>query len=54
VLAAGLAGLFLSGALAARFPTRSVWRSGLRQVGLGAIAAVATYLVGALIGIGVR
>lgn len=51
-LAAGAAGLFLAGALAARFTTRSWWLGGLRQVGFGAIAAVATYLVGALIGVG--
>jgi VIT1/CCC1 family predicted Fe2+/Mn2+ transporter len=53
-LAAGAAGLFLAGALASRFTTRSWWLSGLRQVGFGTIAAVATYLVGALIGAGVR
>ncbi|MGB7796997.1 MAG: VIT1/CCC1 transporter family protein [Pseudonocardiaceae bacterium] len=53
-LAAGVAGLFLAGALSSRFTTRPWWLSGLRQVGFGAIAAVATYLVGALIGIGVR
>jgi vacuolar iron transporter family protein len=53
-LAAGAGGLFLAGALAARFTTRSWWRSGLRQVGFGVIAAVATYLVGALIGVGAR
>lgn len=53
-LAAGAGGLFLAGALAARFTTRSWWRSGLRQVGFGVIAAAATYLVGALIGVGVR
>lgn len=51
-LAVGAAGLFLAGALAARFTTRSWWLSGVRQVGFGAIAAVATYLVGALIGVG--
>ncbi|MBV9164328.1 MAG: VIT1/CCC1 transporter family protein [Pseudonocardiales bacterium] len=53
-LAAGAGGLFLAGALAARFTARSWWRSGLRQVGFGMIAAVATYLVGALIGVGAR
>ncbi len=53
-LASGVAGLFLAGALSSRFTTRPWWLSGLRQVGFGAIAAVATYLVGALIGIGVR
>ncbi|HET9257452.1 MAG TPA: VIT1/CCC1 transporter family protein [Pseudonocardiaceae bacterium] len=52
-LAAGAAGLFLAGALAARFTTRPWWLGGLRQVMFGAIAATATYLVGALIGAGV-
>ncbi|MGH3783387.1 MAG: VIT1/CCC1 transporter family protein, partial [Pseudonocardiaceae bacterium] len=51
-LAAGAAGLFVAGALSSRFTTRSWWLGGLRQVGFGAIAAVATYLVGALIGAG--
>ena len=51
-LVAGAGGLFLAGALAARFTTRSWWHNGLRQVGFGMIAAVATYLVGALIGVG--
>ena len=50
-LGAGAAGLFVAGALASRFTTRSWWLGGLRQVGFGAIAAVATYLVGALIGV---
>jgi VIT1/CCC1 family predicted Fe2+/Mn2+ transporter len=50
-LAAGAAGLMLAGALASRFTTRPWWLGGLRQVGFGAIAAVATYLVGALIGV---
>lgn len=50
-LAAGAAGLALAGALASRFTTRPWWLGGLRQVGFGAIAAVATYLVGALIGV---
>lgn len=53
-LAAGAGGLFLAGAFAARFTTRSWWGSGLRQVGFGVIAAVATYLVGALIGVSGR
>ncbi|MGH3770388.1 MAG: VIT1/CCC1 transporter family protein, partial [Pseudonocardiaceae bacterium] len=51
-LAIGAGGLFLAGGLAARFTTRSWWRGGLRQVRFGVLAAVATYLVGALIGIG--
>ncbi len=50
-LAAGAVGLFLTGALASRFTVRSWWLGGLRQVGFGAIAAAATYLVGALIGV---
>jgi VIT1/CCC1 family predicted Fe2+/Mn2+ transporter len=53
-LAAGAVGLFVAGALASRFTTRSWWLGGLRQVGFGAIAAVATYLLGALIGAGAR
>ncbi|MGH3869110.1 MAG: VIT1/CCC1 transporter family protein [Pseudonocardiaceae bacterium] len=51
-LLTGAGGLFLAGVLAARFTARSWWRGGLRQVGFGVIAAVATYLVGALIGVG--
>ncbi|MDQ4091991.1 MAG: VIT1/CCC1 transporter family protein [Actinomycetota bacterium] len=50
-LGAGAVGLFVAGALASRFTIRSWWVGGLRQVGFGAIAAVATYLVGALIGV---
>jgi VIT1/CCC1 family predicted Fe2+/Mn2+ transporter len=53
-LAAGAGGLFVAGALSSRFTTRSWWLGGLRQVGFGAIATVATYLVGALIGAGAR
>jgi VIT1/CCC1 family predicted Fe2+/Mn2+ transporter len=53
-LAAGAAGLFVAGGLSSRFTTRSWWLGGLRQVGFGAIAAVATYLVGSLIGVGAR
>ncbi|MFN2477652.1 MAG: VIT1/CCC1 transporter family protein [Pseudonocardiaceae bacterium] len=53
-LAAGAGGLFVAGALSSRFTTRSWWLGGLCQVGFGAIAAVATYLVGALIGAGAR
>ena len=51
-IAAGAVGLFLAGALASRFTTRSWWLGGLIQIGFGAIAAGATYLVGALIGVG--
>ncbi|MGH3549464.1 MAG: VIT1/CCC1 transporter family protein [Pseudonocardiaceae bacterium] len=53
-LAAGAGGLLVAGAVSSRFTTRSWWLGGLRQVGFGAIAAVATYLVGALIGAGAR
>ena len=53
-LAAGAGGLFVAGALSSRFTTRPWWLGGLRQVGFGAAAAVATYLVGALIGAGAR
>jgi VIT1/CCC1 family predicted Fe2+/Mn2+ transporter len=52
-LAVGGIGLFLAGALVARFTGRSPWLSGLRQLVLGALAATATYFIGALIGIGV-
>jgi VIT1/CCC1 family predicted Fe2+/Mn2+ transporter len=52
-LAVGGIGLFVAGALVARFTGRSPWLSGLRQLALGALAATATYFIGALIGIGV-
>lgn len=51
-LAAGGVGLFIAGAIASRFTTRSWWVAGLRQLGFGAIAAVATFVVGHLIGVG--
>ncbi|UWP87377.1 VIT1/CCC1 transporter family protein [Dactylosporangium fulvum] len=47
-LAAGGAGLFVAGALVARFTRRSWWWAGLRQLLLGAAAAGATYLIGRL------
>lgn len=50
-LAVGGVGLFVAGALVARFTNRPWWTSGLRQLLLGAAAAGATYVVGALIGI---
>jgi VIT1/CCC1 family predicted Fe2+/Mn2+ transporter len=50
-LAAGAVGLFVAGAVVARFTTRSWWFNGLRQLLFGAIATVATYGVGALIGV---
>ena len=52
-LAVGGAGLFTAGVLVARFTGRPWWRSGLRQLLLGAAAAGITYVVGALIGVGV-
>ncbi|WP_319458918.1 VIT1/CCC1 transporter family protein [Micromonospora sp. RTP1Z1] len=50
-LAVGGVGLFVAGVVVARFTNRPWWTSGLRQLLLGAAAAGATYLVGALIGI---
>ncbi|MET8907387.1 VIT1/CCC1 transporter family protein [Micromonospora sp. NPDC004551] len=50
-LAVGGVGLFVAGAVVARFTNRTWWSSGLRQLLLGALAAGATYLVGTLIGI---
>ncbi|MFE9690524.1 VIT1/CCC1 transporter family protein [Micromonospora sp. NPDC005806] len=50
-LGVGGVGLFVAGAVVARFTNRTWWTSGLRQLLLGALAAGATYLVGALIGI---
>jgi vacuolar iron transporter family protein len=44
--------LCVAGARTARCTTRSWWLGGLRQIGFGAIAAVATYLIGVLIGAG--
>jgi VIT1/CCC1 family predicted Fe2+/Mn2+ transporter len=51
-LGVGGAGLFVAGAVVARFTGRSRWRSGLRQLLLGALAAAATYAVGTVIGVG--
>jgi vacuolar iron transporter family protein len=50
-LGIGGAGLFLAGAIVARFTRMSWWRSGLRQLLFGAIATGATYGIGALIGV---
>jgi VIT1/CCC1 family predicted Fe2+/Mn2+ transporter len=50
-LGAGGVGLFVAGALVARFTNRTWWRSGLRQLALGAAAALATYGIGYLIGV---
>ena len=51
-LAVGGVGLFVAGALVARFTGRAWWSSGLRQLLLGGAAAAATYLIGAVIGVG--
>ncbi|HWE89788.1 MAG TPA: VIT1/CCC1 transporter family protein [Pseudonocardiaceae bacterium] len=50
-LGVGAVGLFLAGLIVARFTHRSWWWSGLRQLLFGAIAAAASYGVGALIGV---
>jgi vacuolar iron transporter family protein len=52
-LLVGAVGLFTVGALTSRFTTRGWLSSGLRQLGFGALATGATYLVGLLIGVGV-
>jgi VIT1/CCC1 family predicted Fe2+/Mn2+ transporter len=52
-LGVGGAGLFVAGAIVARFTARPWWRGGLRQLALGAMAAAATYGIGVLIGVGV-
>jgi vacuolar iron transporter family protein len=51
-LAVGGVGLFVAGALTARFTRRPWWRSGLRQLVLGMLAAGAAYLIGKLIDTG--
>ena len=48
LLAAG--GLFVAGAIVSRVTARSWWFGGLRQLGLGGVAAAITFGVGALIG----
>jgi vacuolar iron transporter family protein len=48
-LGVGGVGLFVAGAVVARFTGRAWWASGLRQLLLGALAAAATYMVGTLI-----
>ncbi|GAA3725616.1 VIT1/CCC1 transporter family protein [Plantactinospora mayteni] len=52
-LGVGGLGLFVAGAIVARFTNRKWWVSGGRQLLLGAAATAATYLVGRLIGVGV-
>ncbi len=46
----GGVGLLIAGGVAARFTGKPVWWASLRQLGFGAIAIAATYLVGSLIG----
>jgi VIT1/CCC1 family predicted Fe2+/Mn2+ transporter len=48
-LGVGGLGLFAAGALVARFTAQPWWRSGVRQLVLGALAAAVTYAIGALI-----
>lgn len=43
-------GLFGAGAMVSRFTTRTWWYSGGRQLGLGALAALVTYAIGAAVG----
>ena len=51
-LAVSAVALFAGGATVARLTRRSIWFGGLRQLGLGALAAGATYAVGVGIGAG--
>jgi VIT1/CCC1 family predicted Fe2+/Mn2+ transporter len=48
-----LAALFALGALVSLLTGRSMLFSGLRQLGIGAAAAIVTFLVGSLIGVGI-
>jgi VIT1/CCC1 family predicted Fe2+/Mn2+ transporter len=52
-LVVGGVGLFVAGALTARFTRRPWWLSGLRQLVLGMLAAGAAYLIGKAIDTGV-
>ncbi|HEV7899949.1 MAG TPA: VIT1/CCC1 transporter family protein [Planosporangium sp.] len=49
-LLSGGIGLFVAGALTARFTNRTWWRSGLRQLVLGIAAAGVTFLIGKAVG----
>jgi VIT1/CCC1 family predicted Fe2+/Mn2+ transporter len=51
-LGLGGVGLFVAGVIFSRFTSRTWWGTGLRQLVLGSLAALATYLIGALIGVG--
>ncbi|MGY1729100.1 VIT1/CCC1 transporter family protein [Geodermatophilus sp. SYSU D01062] len=50
-LVCGAAGLAAAGALSSRFTPRSWWSAALRQLLFGALAAGATYAIGAAIGV---
>ena len=50
---ASLVGLFVLGALVSLLTGRNLFFSGFRQVGLGAAAAIVTFTVGRIIGVGV-
>ncbi len=52
-LVSGGIGLVVAGALSSRFTPRPWWYAGLRQLLFGAVAAGATYAIGAAIGVGV-
>jgi VIT1/CCC1 family predicted Fe2+/Mn2+ transporter len=51
-LLCGGVGLVAAGAISARFTPRPWWSAGLRQLLFGVVAAGATYLIGAAIGVG--
>jgi VIT1/CCC1 family predicted Fe2+/Mn2+ transporter len=50
-LGVGGFGLFVAGAVVARFTQLAWWQNGVRQLLFGAIAAAATYGIGSLIGV---
>ena len=50
-LGIGGLGLFTAGALVSKFTQLTWWQNGLRQLLFGAVAAAATYAIGALIGV---
>jgi VIT1/CCC1 family predicted Fe2+/Mn2+ transporter len=52
-LGLSLAALFIVGGGVSLLTGRSLWRSGLRQVVIGGLAAAVTYAVGTIIGVAV-
>jgi VIT1/CCC1 family predicted Fe2+/Mn2+ transporter len=52
-LGLSLAALFVVGGAVSLLTGRSLWRSGLRQVAIGGLAAAVTYAVGTIIGVAV-